>query len=111
MVIEELKVPHSVYVVGSPGEEAWFSKLNPCKMIPALEDFADDPNEHRMAVWESTSCLTFLADKYDHKHLLSGNNLHERTQIGNWMAHHTAALGYGAVPQISLMLSLLNDTS
>lgn len=110
MVIEELEILHSVYVVGSPGE-AWFSRLNPCKMVPALEDFADDSNEHRIAIWESTSCLTFLADKYDHKSMLSGKNLHERSTIGNWMAHHTAALGYYAVPPVALTLNSLGDTS
>jgi gliotoxin/aspirochlorine biosynthesis glutathione S-transferase len=65
-------------------------------MIPALEDFADESKDEprrRVAVWESTSCLTFLADKYDSEGLFSGRNLYERTQVGNWMALHTASLG------------------
>jgi gliotoxin/aspirochlorine biosynthesis glutathione S-transferase len=92
-LLEELAIPHSVYVVDSPGKEAWFSHVNPCRMIPALEDFCDESKEDRVAVWESSSCLTFLADKYDHEHLFSGKDLRERAEVGNWMTLHTASLG------------------
>ena len=93
MLIEELAVPHDFYVVENPGKEAWFGQVNPCRMIPALEDFMDDLNARRTAVWESSSCLTFLADKYDQDGLFSGKDLFERTEVGNWMALHTASLG------------------
>lgn len=97
ILIEELAIPHAVYVVDSPGKEAWFSQVNPCRMIPALEDFTDDSKQHRSAVWESSSCLTFLSDKYDREHLFLGRDLSERAEIGNWMALHTASLGYASL--------------
>ena len=93
MLIEELKIPHDVYIVGSPGKEAWFSAVNPCKMIPALEDFVDEAQSHRTNIWESSSCLNFLTDKYDTSCLWSGRDLFERAQIGNYMMLHTASLG------------------
>ncbi|KAF4633878.1 hypothetical protein G7Y89_g4247 [Cudoniella acicularis] len=99
-IIEELGILHDVYVVGSPGKEEWFRKVNPCGMIPALEDFADDSgesgskdNRERMSIWESTSCLYYLVARYDKTGLLSGRTLFEKTQVKNWMTLHTAALG------------------
>ena len=95
MLIEELAIPHTVYVVGSPSREEWFGSVNPCKMVPALEDTVvdSDGQSRRLSIWESTSCLTFLADKYDEEGLFSGRDMWERTQVGNWLTLHTASLG------------------
>ncbi|KAL9079001.1 MAG: hypothetical protein Q9157_002100 [Trypethelium eluteriae] len=96
MLLEELGVPHEVVVLNNPGIEGWFKQINPLGLIPALEDdvrTAAGISTQRVNVFESSSCMTFLADKYDTENVFCGRDLHERTIVGNWMALHTASLG------------------
>lgn len=51
-------------------------------------------NGRRLNIFESTSCLSFLVDKYDPQGILGGKDLWERTQVNNWLTLHTAALGF-----------------
>ncbi|EHK22000.1 uncharacterized protein TRIVIDRAFT_216157 [Trichoderma virens Gv29-8] len=91
MLIEELQIPHKTYVVNSISEP-WFGRLNPHKMVPAIED-TPAGSDRRLQVWESTSTLTYLADAYDKDGLFSGRTVAERAEVGNWLTLHTAALG------------------
>ncbi|KAH9239377.1 hypothetical protein K456DRAFT_1826905 [Colletotrichum gloeosporioides 23] len=91
ILIEELGIPHTIYVVQSVSEP-WFARLNPHKMVPAIED-SPEGSDRRLQVWESTSTLTYLSDAYDKNGLFSGRNVAERAEVGNWLTLHTAALG------------------
>ncbi|KAI9860347.1 MAG: hypothetical protein M1830_006233, partial [Pleopsidium flavum] len=91
ILIEELSIPHDIYVVPSVSS-AWFADINPHKMVPAIEDQLPD-SKGTISVWESSSTLTYLADAYDKHGLWRGRDLGERTEIGNWLTLHTAALG------------------
>lgn len=115
ILIEELHLPHTVYVVPDTDINAhrgWFERLNPGRMVPTLEDDVpidelaspahhhypgphDDRRVHlsRRTLWESTSCLQFLGDKYDATGRFRGCSLADRAEVGNWLALHTAGLG------------------
>ncbi|KAB8070359.1 glutathione S-transferase [Aspergillus leporis] len=92
IAIEELSIPHNVFVLQSTSKQTWFHKINPHRMVPAMED-TEVRNGRRLNVFESTACLIFLVDKYDSDGVLGGKGLWERTQINNWLTLHTAALG------------------
>ncbi|RDW70935.1 hypothetical protein BP6252_07498 [Coleophoma cylindrospora] len=91
ILIEELEIPHQYYVVEKVSAP-WFEKVNPHKMVPAIEDSVQG-SDSRIQVWESTSTLTYLVDAYDTEGLFRGRTVAERTEVGNWLTLHTAALG------------------
>jgi glutathione S-transferase len=91
ILIEELGIPYQYFVIESVSAP-WFAKLNPHKMVPAIEDTVAGTDQ-RVQVWESTSTLTYLADAYDKDGLFHGRNVTERAEVGNWLTLHTAALG------------------
>ena len=88
-------------VISRPGASAWFHAVNPHRMVPAMEAACSGPEPgradagggRRLNVWESQACLTFIVDAFDAQGEFGGRDLWERTQVGNWMALHTAALG------------------
>lgn len=91
ILIEELQLPHDIYVVEKVSAP-WFSDINPHKMVPAIEDQL--PNgQGSVRAWESSSTLSYIADAYDVAGTFGGKDLRERTEIGNWLTLHTAALG------------------
>jgi gliotoxin/aspirochlorine biosynthesis glutathione S-transferase len=90
--MEELSIKHKVHVIESTSKEEWFHEVNPHKMVPAMES-AETRDGKRLNIWESTSCLTHLADAYDSHGLWKGADLWERTQVNNWLTLHTAGLG------------------
>lgn len=89
ILIEELGIPHDIYVVGRVSA-AWFADINPHKMVPAIEDTYDG---RPIRIWESTSTLTYLTDRYDTNGSFSGRDTSEKAEVGNWLTLHTAALG------------------
>ena len=93
MLIESLNIPHIIEIVASPKCDSWFKEINPNRMVPAMEDGSEQRNGRPLSIWESSSCLSYLVDKYDHSGQYGGSDLWERTQVANWMALHTAALG------------------
>jgi len=92
MLLEALSIPYAIHVVSSPKSTAWFHALSPQKLVPAMED-VEVRDGKRLSVWESSACLSFLVDKYDEAGEYGGRDLWERTQVRNWLALHTAALG------------------
>ncbi|KAI9878490.1 MAG: hypothetical protein M1830_000722 [Pleopsidium flavum] len=92
MLLEALSIPYAIHVVSSAQSETWFHALSPQKLVPAMED-VEVRDGKRLSVWESSACLTFLVDKYDKAGEFGGRDLWERTQVGNWLTLHTAALG------------------
>ncbi|KAJ5328937.1 Glutathione S-transferase/chloride channel C-terminal [Penicillium brevicompactum] len=96
MLIEALGIPHHIHLITSTSNETWFHSVNPYKMVPAMEDSVEiesDSSTERTNVFDSSACLTFLAEKYDTEGLYRGKNLHERTIIMNWLMSYTAGLG------------------
>lgn len=97
MLLEELDIPHRVVIVNDPGKQDWYKRINPLGLVPSLADtvqLGDDKDTgSTVNVFESSSCMTFLVDKYDTEKRFCGKNLYERTIVGNWMTLHTASLG------------------
>lgn len=97
MMIEALSIPHSIHIIESTSKETWFHAVNPFKMVPAMEDCdvytLADGSKTRLNVFDSSACLTYLADKYDTEGLYRGRDLYERTVVMNWLMSYTAGLG------------------
>lgn len=65
-------------------------------MVPAMEDveiYQVNGKPQRLNVFDSSACLTYLAEKYDKQGLYSGKDLCERTIVMNWLMSYTAGLG------------------
>lgn len=96
MLIEALNIPHHIHIITSTSNETWFHAVNPYKMVPALEDmerYEINGQSQRLNIFDSSACLTYLAEKYDTEGLYRGKNLCERTIIMNWLMSYTAGLG------------------
>ncbi|KAF3388875.1 hypothetical protein F1880_003264 [Penicillium rolfsii] len=96
MLIEALNIPHHIHIIQSTSNETWFHTVNPYKMVPALEDvetFEVNGQSQRLNIFDSSACLTYLAEKYDTEGLYRGRDLCERTIIMNWLMSYTAGLG------------------
>ncbi|CAG8926380.1 unnamed protein product [Penicillium salamii] len=95
MLIEALGIPHHIHIINSTSNETWFHSVNPYKMVPAIEglETLESEKNQRLNIFDSSSCLTYLAEKYDTDGLYRGKNLCERTTIMNWLMSYTAGLG------------------
>ncbi|KAJ5212198.1 uncharacterized protein N7498_003844 [Penicillium cinerascens] len=96
MLIEALKIPHTIHIIESTSNETWFHSVNPYKMVPAMEDveiYQVNSKPQRLNVFDSSACLTYLAEKYDKQGLYNGKDLCERTIVMNWLMSYTAGLG------------------
>ncbi|KAJ5488071.1 hypothetical protein LT330_008433 [Penicillium expansum] len=96
MLIEALNIPHHIHLIESTSNETWFHAVNPYKMVPAIEDvevYDSNGEFQRLNIFDSSACLTYLAEKYDTEGLYRGKNLCERTIITNWLMSYTAGLG------------------
>ncbi|OAA63435.1 glutathione S-transferase [Niveomyces insectorum RCEF 264] len=110
MLIEALNIPYTTHIIKSTSKETWFHAVNPYKMVPALEDpYTDEVTGERKrhCVFDSSACLTYLAEKYDKDGVYGGKNLEERTVIMNWLMSYTA--GLGATGKIWLLMKMPKD--
>lgn len=92
MLIEFLKIPHHIEVVASTSLDSWFHEIAPTKMVPALE-WVETHGGKRLNIFESSSCLEFLVERYDSGGIFGGKNIWEKTQVRNWLTMHTSGLG------------------
>ncbi|KKK22374.1 hypothetical protein ARAM_005557 [Aspergillus rambellii] len=107
MLIEALEIPHAIHIINSTSKETWFHAVNPYKMVPAMEDFEiyeRNGKPRRLNVFDSSACLTYLAERYDKDGLYGGKDLCERTIIMNWLMSYTA--GLGATGKIWLLMKM-----
>ncbi|OKL56661.1 hypothetical protein UA08_08296 [Talaromyces atroroseus] len=96
MLIEALNIPHHIHIIESTSNETWFHAVNPYKMVPALEDvetYEVNGQSQRLNIFDSSACLTYLAERYDTEGLYRGKTVSERTIIMNWLMSYTAGLG------------------
>lgn len=110
MLIEALNIPHAIHLIKSTSKETWFHAVNPYKMVPAMEDAEVDPasgEAKRLNIFDSSACLTYLAEKYDTEGMYRGKDLHEKTVIMNWLMSYTA--GLGATGKIWLLMKMPKD--
>lgn len=112
MLIEALDIPHHIHLIESTSNETWFHSVNPYKMVPAMEDSTEPESgdtTQRINVFDSSACLTYLAEKYDTEGLYRGKNPCERTTIMNWLMSYTA--GLGATGKIWLLMKAPKEVS
>ncbi|KAM3427506.1 hypothetical protein MY4824_009412 [Beauveria thailandica] len=97
MIMEALQIPYSIHLINSLSDETWYHEINPYRQLPAIEDVgvfeAGSGQEKRLNVFDSTSILVYLCDKYDKDGLYIGKNPVERAQVMNWLIAYTAGLG------------------
>jgi glutathione S-transferase len=96
MLIEALEIPHKIHIITSTSSETWFHAVNPNKMVPAMEDvetYEVNGKSQRLNIFDSSACLTYLAEKYDKDGIYRGKTLCERTIVMNWLMSYTAGLG------------------
>ncbi|RFU32839.1 hypothetical protein B7463_g3509, partial [Scytalidium lignicola] len=65
-------------------------------MVPAMEDsqiYEMNGLSQRLNIFDSSACLTYLAERYDTNGIYRGKDLCERTVIMNWLMSYTAGLG------------------
>lgn len=65
----------------------WFKQIHPDQMIPAFIDNADGK---RIVLWDSTSILLYLCEKYDKDGVWAGKDWAEKSEVLNWLMFHTA---------------------
>lgn len=58
-----------------------------------VEIYRVNGKPQRLNVFDSSACLTYLAEKYDQQGLYNGKDLCERTVVMNWLMSYTAGLG------------------
>uniref|UniRef100_A0A093VT20 glutathione transferase n=1 Tax=Talaromyces marneffei PM1 TaxID=1077442 RepID=A0A093VT20_TALMA len=106
ILLDLLHIPYDYKVLTSPSESEWFGEINPYKMVPAITSLEEsvviqqeggrekeDKATAVLNVFESSACLTFLADKYDREGLYKGKTLAERARVSSWLMAYTAGLG------------------
>ncbi|KUL82981.1 hypothetical protein ZTR_10300 [Talaromyces verruculosus] len=100
ILMDLLHIPYDYKVITSPSESDWFGEINPYKMVPAVTSSEEsvvlregDQGKPVLNVFESSACLTFLADKYDVEGLYKGKSLSERARVSSWLMAYTAGLG------------------
>jgi glutathione S-transferase len=91
IILEYLKIDWQVIVLSDPdsGTE-WYGKIHPYKYLPALIDNVDG---ERTVLWDSSTILAYLAERYDPERALYGRNMKERLEVQNWLIFETASLG------------------
>jgi glutathione S-transferase len=92
MLMEELGIDSDVICL--PGISAlrteWYGTIHPQRMVPALIDELDG---EKVALWDSSSILLYLTQRYDTERRWGGRNLAEDVEIWNWLIFETASLG------------------
>ncbi|KAI0176002.1 hypothetical protein GGR52DRAFT_340424 [Hypoxylon sp. FL1284] len=90
ILAEELQIPYLLSLVDTKGEE--YRKIHPERYVPALRDI-DPQSRKEVTVFESTACLQYLSDRFDHDGEWTGRNAWEKAQVLSWTAYQTAGLG------------------
>ena len=92
IVLESLKVPYDTVVLnGLPHMKTeWYGKIHPQRMVPAL---IDNAGGDRVVIWDSTSILMYLCDRYDVKRQWTGRTLGDTVEVWNWLIFQTASFG------------------
>lgn len=96
ILIEALQIPHHIHIIMSTSNETWFHKVNPYKMVPAMEDVCTSSGTETkkwINVFDSSACLTYLAEKWDEAGMFSGTCNAERGSVQSWLMGYTAGLG------------------
>ncbi|CAI7602498.1 unnamed protein product [Penicillium glandicola] len=91
MMAAELNMDYEIAVVGST-KEPWYQPVHPERYVPAICDY-DAVQKQVFYVFESTSCLQYLANEYDTEGLWKGRTPGERASVLSWTAYQTAGLG------------------
>lgn len=90
MLLSCLSIPHDVLCLPSTRTE-WYRQIHPQQMAPGM---VDECEGKRLCVWDSSSCLWFVAKKYDETKSWVGRDLREEVEVWNWLTFETSALGY-----------------
>jgi glutathione S-transferase len=85
-----MHIPHLLSVIDTKDE--WFYRIHPERMVPSLRD-EDPTTKQEVIVFESTACLQYLADRFDHDGTWMGRNATEKGVVLSWTAYQTAGLG------------------
>ncbi len=70
--------------------EPGFLKISPNNRMPAIVDHAPADGGEPLAVFESGSCMLYLADKYNQ---FGGEDLRERWEVNQWLMWQMANQG------------------
>lgn len=91
MILKYLGIQYDTVVLSdSDSGTEWYGTIHPYKYLPALIDNVDG---ERTALWDSTTILSYLSERYDPEKNLYGRTLKERLEIMNWSIFETASLG------------------
>ncbi|KAF7128642.1 hypothetical protein CNMCM5793_003493 [Aspergillus hiratsukae] len=90
ILAREMHIPHLLSVIDTKDE--WFYRIHPERMVPSLRD-EDPTTKQEVIVFESTACLQYLADRFDHEGTWTGRTATEKGAVLSWTAYQTAGLG------------------
>ncbi|KAA8895459.1 glutathione S-transferase [Sphaerosporella brunnea] len=92
MLMEELGIDRDVICLpGVPAMKTeWYGKIHPQRMVPAL---VDELHGEKVTLWDSSSIMLYLTQRYDTERKWRGRNLAEDIEIWNWLIFETASLG------------------
>lgn len=92
ILLEYLQIPWQYAVLDKVAAAAdWFRKIHPQLYVPALIDSVDG---ERVVVWDSSTILSYMGERYDARKQLVGKTLQESAEISNWLTFETASIGY-----------------
>ncbi|PWY92466.1 glutathione S-transferase [Aspergillus heteromorphus CBS 117.55] len=95
IALEELGLPYKVERIDiskNVQKEDWFLAINPNGRIPAITDTFSDGKQ--IALFESGSILTYLAERYDPTHKISyPAGTREAYDVNSWLYFQNAGVG------------------
>lgn len=86
----DLEIDHIVSIIDS--QSTWYYQVHPERYVPAIKDWCPITKQ-KIFVFESTACLQYLGERYDHSGRWTGRNPAEKAAILSWTAYQTAGLG------------------
>lgn len=104
MLVEELGIDCDVICL--PGLDTmkaeWYRKIHPQGMVPAL---VDSVGGKRITLWDSSSIMLYLTERYDKERKWRGRNIAEDIEVWNWLIFETASLGW-----VQLLVAKMEET-
>ncbi|RVX68734.1 hypothetical protein B0A52_07620 [Exophiala mesophila] len=95
IALEELGIPYKlehIDISTNRQKEDWFLEINPNGRIPAITDTFSDGSKIRL--FEGGSILQYLAEQYDHDHVISyPQGSREAYEVNNWVWWQAGGLG------------------